>query len=414
MKVLILKGYQVNKHPLFLSLNGFYHLSHQQQKDKTLTANWKLSSSECLISRDCYWEHITHYPTANIVEVYKIISAEIMHISPLKGKTYAFIINLSKSRTVVLYCCFSDEIITKAATYNLWRLIPETLPFYRSLFNDNKLYYTDITISPVKLSSGSIKHEVEHVEPALLDNALEPNKTLHHQLIIKVEANKLASFPQTSNVTIPLSESMIGDAQIINNTKYYQVLMNFRALDSLDFIVQITDKIKKTLIRNKHLSSVITMFCISLVLTFIVGKTALLLWQQDHLSNEITSEKANSVLSIRLSNNLKKAKIDINNINKHLSEHSPKTQVLRVLKSTINNDNKLEFKTINISPVDMQLQGTVNSAAALLADLSKIKGFYQVQFNSPPATIKNIGERFNINISYDQKIYSNKSNKITP
>jgi len=399
----------VNKHPLFLSLNGLYHLSHQQHA-KTITANWRLSSSLCLISRDCYWEHVAHYPTANIVEVYKIISAEINQISPLPGKTHAFIINLSQSQAVVLYCCFSDNIVTKAASYNLWRLVPESLPFYRTLYGDNQLYYTDATFSAINLSPLSIEHE----ETASLDTESETNKTLNHQIIIKIETNKLASLPHISNADIPLSDSAISDALLINNEKYYQILMDFRVLDSLDLMLQITGNIKKSIIRNKHLSTAATMFCASLVLTFILGKSAFLLWQHDYLSNEISSAKANAVSAIKLSNNLKKTKLDINKINQHLSEHSPKTQLLRILNTVSNHDNKLKFQTINISPVDIQLQGTTISAAALLADLSKVKGFSQVEFNSPPATIKSVGERFNINITYDQKIYPNKSNQITP
>ena len=399
----------MNKHPLFLSLNGFYQLPHQQQK-KPITANWKLSSSTCLITRDCYWEHIAYYPTANIIEVYKIIAAEIDQISPLPSKTYAFIINLSQNQAVVLYCSFLDAILAKAASYNLWRLIPESLPLYRALFRENKVFYTDAILASVNINAANIEPE----KSASPGGELESNQKLNNQLIIKIAGNKLASLPQDSDATRPFSEPMISEAHLIDSDTHYQILTRYRALDALDFIVQTADYIKKSIIRYKHLSSIASIFCVSLILTFIMGKTAFLLWQHDHLSNEISLAKANAVHTIVLSNDLKKIKMDIRNVNQHLSEHSSKTQIFKILKELANNDNQLVFKTINISPAEIQLHGTITSAAALLADLSKIKGFSQVQFNTPPATNKNAGENFNINIFYDQQIYSNKSNKITP
>lgn len=399
----------MNKQPLFLSLNGFHQLSHQQQK-KPLTANWKLSSSSCLITRDCYWEYVAYYPTTNIIEVYKIIAAEIDQISPFPGKTTAFIVNLSQNKAVVLYCCFLDTILAKAAPYNLWRLVPETLPLYRALFGDNKIFYTDATFSSVNIISANSEPE-KSTSPT---EKFESNKQLNNQLIIKIDANKLASLPQNLDTTMPFSDAMLNEAQLIKNETYHKILTRYRALDVLDFTVQAADFIKNSFLHYKHLSSIASIFCVSLILTFIMGKSAFLLWQHDHLSNEISLAKANAFHSVGLSNDLKKIKLDIKNINEHLNEHGTKTQLFKLLKKLANNDNKLVFKTINISPAEIQLHGTITSAAALLADLSKIKGFSQVQFNTPPATKKDIGENFNINVVYDQQIYSNKSTKITP
>ena len=372
-----------------MSSNGLYRLASQQQNSST-SANWLVSSSICLLARDTYWERIVYYPTGNLFEVSKIISAEIQQASPTDGKTFAYIVSVSKRQTVVLYCCFSEQILIKAGSMNLWRLIPESLPLYRALFDQNGIYSATLSLYPF-----------DRAETAAIENQVSSS-----QIILKIGESNLSSLPAESEELSVFSEVLLADASLIQAQESYALITKYQLLDAVDFIVQSTFTLKKLLHNKGNLAATVGKFMISLLLTFTLGKSAILVWQESTLKAEVAQDRAKATHSIGLSNQLKKVNTEIGLINTKLNEHGSKAQLLKLLHQVIDKDNQLEFSTINISPVDIVLLGTVKSAAELMATLSRIAGFNQVQFSSPPVTIKNVGERFNINISYNLQAYN--------
>ena len=380
--------------PLFLSTSGLFRLPHNRQ-EQAQKGGWGASNALCIVSRDAYWENIAVYPTGNIIEVYKIIAAEINQISPLPGTTKAYIIETSKERTSVLYCCYSDQLIEKAKQFRLWRLIPESLPFFRSLGRENHTYLARATFAPVKIGENK--------------TGSESSTPLDHSLVIRANNNKLSSLPYNKQATPPFSDDIGYDNEIISDTRYAQIVTRFRLLSCLDFFSHIRDWLGAALLKNKHLASYSLALLTSLVLTFIIGKSALVTWQHNSLTNEINSSKSDAIRSIELLNMVRRQQTDITKVNNSLSNHGPKSLILSLISQHTN--EATIFTTINISPADIQLRGTTDSATDLLNLLNKIQGFHEVSFSHPPATLKSGEELFNIYISYDQDVYSNR---ITP
>jgi len=406
----------LSSHHLLLGQNGLFCLSSHQHLKKQQNNNFidklRFHVSKCFIARDSYWENIVHYPTANIIEVYKIITAELPQVSPIKGHTYAYIVNLSNNKATVLYCCFSEEIVSAAKAHKLWRLLPESLPYYRYLFNKQGLYFSSVALTPfhylTKKENGLIQkdHGLTKKESVLIKerSSIEDNAQHTSELLLKIEADKLSSLPVNKNNLDMFTTAMLAESSTLEKNDIHQLFNKFNPLNVLDFGHHVIEKVTQLVKKQSHLTSYVAIVLLTSILTFMIGKSLFLSWHESHLTQLIAESKVTANKSLKLSNELKKIKNDIDNINTNLAGHPPRTQLLRILITLVNKDNQLKFSTIDISPSQMQIRGTITNAASLLSALSKVTGFNQVAFNTPPATLRKGGEGFNIQLHFNDNI----------
>lgn len=394
----MLEGYRLSSRHLFLSQNELFFLLHgheeglqEESKKYNLIEMFRFTFSTCYLARNSYWEHIAHYPTANLLEIRKIVQAEVAHIAPMDGQTYAYIINLSNNRTTVLYCCFPEKVMALAKSFNLWRLLPETLPYYRYLFDKVGVYRT-------KLNTLAFNNSEDKY------NLVNDDISLYSELLIKVDTDTCSSLPIDRDSLESFSITMMEEATILEKSESENIFNKFNLLNVLDFTVQAIRRITGLVNKKGYLVRYVAIVFIALLLTFIVGKSAFLTWNHSHLTEKIAESKNAAVGSLKLSNELKVIKTDINKINRSIALQVSKSQLLKVLSHLVEKDSSLEFSVIDISTAEMQLRGVSNNASNLLTTLSNINGFNQVEFNSPPAGLKEGGERFFIKLRFDENV----------
>lgn len=384
----------MTNYPLILNQDGVYFLSNGKQRGKKLATGWRFFSSTCYISRSSYWETVTSYPTANLFEVYKIVTAEIPHISPVSGDVRAYVIGTVKQKTYVLFCCFSVEIMNKASFHSLWRLIPETLPIYRQYLNTNKSYLIDVALSPYPLEDGFESHLSE----------------INNKLLVNVSPQRLASLPFDSNARDDTLPALCETAEKVDNNAYFKILKQPHPMKIVDVSSQFISVFKRLFKNNKKSALYGVLFLGSVLLTYVIGKSSYLLLQEQQLSAEVTQTKRAASDVLILANNLKKYKSDITLLNEALLSQTPKAQLLMHLSSLLDLEISVEFKTIDIMPTGVKVTGTVTSATILLAKLAEISGIKNVEFISPPATTKEGAERFNIYFDYDENAFLEEVN----
>ena len=285
---------------LLLGPNGLFRLfnkrdgkSQEKFKKHSLIDAVRFACSTCYIGRSLYWERITHYPTTNLLEVRKIVESEIDYISPVDGNTYAYIVNLSNKRTTVLYCCFPEAIVSKAKSYNLWRLLPETLPYYRYLFGKTGVY-----LSKLDLSALLINNKENNVEVC--------DTSVSNELLIKNDGQNYSSLPVERENLDMFSTAMIKDADVIEQSNVEVIFEQFNSLIFIDLIAQVNEGIKGIVTKKAYLGRYFATVFLMALLTFIIGKSAFISWRHDYITNEITESKRAAVDSLAFSNQLKK------------------------------------------------------------------------------------------------------------
>lgn len=383
---------------VLLSLKGLFCLALQQEggteKEPTkrdLFESLRFICSTCYIARDSYWEHVAHYPTTNLHEIYKIVQAEIAHISPVDGQTNAFIVNSSSNKTIVLYCCFPEEIIITAKSYNLWRLLPETLPYYRYFYGETGVYSSTLNLSELSTNTDN-------------NHTVVGDGSLYSELLIKNDADMFSSLPVNSDNLDMYSIAMREEATVITCNEKLKIFHKFNRLDVIDFIVQAIGGVKGIVSKNGYVARYITIAFIAFMLTFIVGKSAYTTWHYSYLTEKIAEAKSSAVGALKLSNELKIIKRDIIKINTSVTSQVSRFHLLNVLSDLIDKDNDLKYSIVDILSGEMQLRGTVKNSANLLMAIANINGFSQVEFSRPPVNIKEGGERFFINLHFDERV----------
>lgn len=385
------KGYHVSSSSLLLNFSGLYqnvYSKPQQQFEidakghllSTFFKRWKLTFAKCYLARGTYWETVVSYPTGNILETKTIIQSEIGSIAPLSGTTYAFIINLSKNHTTVLYCCFPSNILEHANKHGIWRILPETLPFYRSLFFEKGAF----------LIEGRFQSLDAQIEQA--------NDTDISQFLIRISDGNIASLSLCSDEMEVSALEGLDDYLSIDNEKYLDVASTKSWLELIDFVSNCYFKFQNLKDKLSSRLSYAAGFIISFFLAFIISKSIFISWQEDNFKEKISVARTSANESIKLTTDLKQAKVDIEKLNNVFNQQTRKSYLLQLLDSLINDDNELIFSSINISPSEIYIIGTVKSATVLLSRLSEIEEFEEVQFVSPPAEVKDLGERFNIKL----------------
>ena len=378
---------------LFLGGKGLYQLSVRAPSTKKNILNSLIkalpwSMSNCTILRDNYWELVKSYPTSNLIEIYKIIKSEIAEISPLPGKTSAYIIHISKNSSIVLYCCFSHDVLAKAKHYNLFRLIPETLPLYRQLFNKEGTYNSNVTLEPVLYDSIDTDTDNHH-------------SFLKNSLLLQISDSNIASLSVSESKGVEFFiTQQLDNAIEIKEAQYASILKHFHVLKFLDCYSQVLIYLSELKSRWGHIGPYFLVFTLSFIFTVVIGVSAYSVWQNDYLSSKVATQNSYALESIQATNKLKEIKNDIIKINKTLKEHPEKSPILIKL-SELSEKQNFEITTIDISPVDIQLQGLTDSAVNLLSTLSKTPGFNDVEFVRSPSPDKEGQERFYIKLSYD-------------
>ncbi len=386
---------------LLLNQSALFCLSLGQEcnsegkRKEGIIARLRFSCSVCYIVRDLYWENIALYPTANLLEVYKIVQAEIENISPVAGRTFAYIVNSSKNSTAVLYCCFPEEIMARAKSYHLWRLLPETLAYYRYLYGKSGVYQVKL-----QLSSANIILNDENVS----DGELTPCS----EVLIKIDGDTCSSLPVNKAKVDMFTVAMMEEATVIKENETRVILNKFNFLNIIDLSVQSVHFIINIVNKKGYLARYVAIVLITFVLTFMLGKSAMITWHNNYLTEKVAHAKSIAVESLKLSNELKNIKSDINKINAVMELQLSKKKLLNILSGLVDKDNGLEFLTIDISPEEMQLRGTIKNSASFLTALSNVHGFDEVAFNLPPATLKSGLERFFIKLRFDRNINKNK------
>lgn len=388
------KGHGLSNHNLLLRQSNLFCISstsNELLKEQSLLNKLRFYWSTCYISREDYWEHITHYPTTNLMEVYKISKAELPYISPIDGNTYAYIVNVSKNKTTVLYCCFSKKVIASAQSNKLWRLLPESLPYYRYFFDKKGIYHTCSNLTAFK----------DNKRPL---NAVNIETEEASELLVKIDNDNLSSLPASDMNADTLSIAMLEDAASIDASETQRILNKFSSLKILDFSFHVIEYFTLFTQNKSYLARYLIAFFMAFIFTFMLGKSAFLVWNNTYLTDVVAESKQAAAKSIKLSNQLKQVKSNIVNINESINTHLPKELILQVLVNIVNKDNDIVFAAINVSSEEIQIRGTAKNASALLNTLSKISGFKQVEFNTPPATLRTGEQRFNININFDNKL----------
>lgn len=94
-------------HYAFSSQNGLYCLT--DTKEKRSIANI------CLLERDAYWQAERHYNNINIIDLPKLIKAEVAIIAPFPGRVFWNIKKLSTNQALVVYIVVPIEHIEAIA-----------------------------------------------------------------------------------------------------------------------------------------------------------------------------------------------------------------------------------------------------------------------------------------------------------
>lgn len=381
-----------------LSQSGLFCLSLENGgdvKEKSNKRNFietiRFACSRCYIARDSYWEKITHYPTGNLLEVYKIVNAEVSSIAPIKGQTYAYIVNTASNKTTVLYCCFPENLLARAKSHRLWRLLPETLPFYRHFYGLSGVY-----LSTISLTSAAEMTSRSGVEDDISARCSE--------LLIKNDSNTCSTLPVNRDDLDTFSAVALEEATVINHNDMKSIFHKFTPLSIIDFTVQVIECVSGLVNKNTHLARYAAIASVTFLLTFIVGKSAFIAWHHSYLTDKVNQSKNAAAASLRLSNELKQVKLTVKKVNSAIASQIPKAYLLKILSDLVDEENSLKFSLIDILPTEIQLRGTSNNAANLLSTLANIDGFNQVEFNSPPASLKEGGERFFIKLQFDENV----------
>lgn len=395
----MLKGYRLNSRKLLLSQSALFYLPFgegsigEENSKYALINRICFTSSLCYVARDSYWEQLVQYPTGNLLEVYKIIKAEVAFIAPVEGRTFYYIVNTSKDNTAVLYCCFSEKVIEKANQLSLWRIQPETLPYYRYLYGRSGVYLTRLPLAFLKNRAN------EQVETG--------DQIPDSEVLIKIDGSNCSSLPVNKTKLDDFTAATIDEASIIEQDEVKLLFNKFNLFSLADFLGQVVQFLMNTLNNKGYLVRYLAIVFITFILTFIVGKSATLTWYNNYVNEQIASAKSSAVTSLKLSNELRDIKSDISKVNASLELQVSKKALLNILSSLVTEENELEFTVIDISQNEMQLRGTTKSSVDLLTALSNASGFDEVKFYSPPASLKNGLERFFITLRFDQNITIN-------
>ena len=348
--------------------------------------NFISSWQNYFVSRDQYWEQVVSYPTANIIELYKIIRADIDSVAPIIGTTQAYIVSIDSDNSTVLYCCYNEEFMQQINTLGLWRLTPISLPFYRRYYQSPSLLHLTIDLYKVNNSTKDVEafHDIESQE----------------SLLLQISNESMSSLPCSNNNENPFIAMKSEEASKLDDSEIDEVLSKPSLLKYTDLISPLINYFFHLKARWGNKAKYVLIFIISVFVSFNLGWSAFLVWQSNYLANKVEEQRKEANQAINIVNKLNTIKADILKINDQVAQTSSKALLLAKLNKLTELDDSLNIQSVEIYKNDVKISGLSANATEVLSILIKLNEFENIKFISPPSSRGKGREFFNISFEY--------------
>ena len=348
--------------------------------------NFISSWQNYFVSRDQYWEQVVSYPTANIIELYKIIRADIDSVAPIIGTTQAYIVSIDSDNSTVLYCCYNEEFMQQINTLGLWRLTPISLPFYRRYYQSPSLLHLTIDLYKVNNATKGVEafHDIEDQE----------------SLLLQISNESMSSLPCSNNNENPFIAMKSEEASKLDDSEIDEVLSKPSLLKYTDLISPLINYFFHLKARWGNKAKYVLIFIISVFVSFNLGWSAFLIWQNSYLTNKVEAQREEANKAVNVVNKLNTIKADILKINHQIVQASSKVLLLAKLNQLAESDDSLIIQSVEIYKNDVKISGVSANATDVLSILIKLNEFENIKFISPPSSRGKDKEFFNISFEY--------------
>lgn len=359
--------------------------------------NFISSWQNYFVSREQYWEQVVSYPTANIIELYKIIQVEIDIISPIKGTSQAYIVSIGSDNSTVLYCCYNEAFMQQVNKLGLWRLTPISLPFYRHYYNKPCLLHLSIAAHSVN----SIRKDVEVLR----------STESKESLLLQISESSMSSLPCLNDDENQFLAMKGEEASRLCESEIDNALRKPSLLKYTDLISPLIKYFFHLKERWGSSAKYVLIFIVCVFLSFNLGWSAFLIWQNNYLSNKVEEQREEANRSVNVVNKLNTLKADILKINNKITQTSSKALLLAKLNKLTESDASLIIQSVEIYKNDVKISGVSSNATDVLSILIKLNEFENIKFISPPSSRGKDKEFFNISFEYkvNSKIASNNN-----
>ena len=344
-----------------------------------LTRDWQ----PCFVSRTLYWEKVVSYPTHNLLEVKNIVEAERHNISPISGKTSAYLVSVEKNITFVLYCCMPATVISLAHEHKLKRILPISLPYYRQLAKNHGDF--QIFISSNELPDSKVG-DLATSEPS--------------SLLMSNNSAFMRSLPISGELTEGVLSYPLKEAKKIDRQASRKMLLKWHYLSTTDWLEPVKEHIDTHRSSLVNIGKYTSIVFASFFLAYIAFESAFLTIENKYLKSEVANNRLAAGESITASGKIKKIDEAIVQINTVRQNNVPKSILLQLFSDITKQSENLVFNLIEVYREDIRLRGTSDNATEVLSLLIKQQGFTNVEFSSPPINQKSGVEIFDIKMKY--------------
>ena len=348
--------------------------------------NFISSWQNYFVSREQYWEQVVSYPTANLIELYKIIRAEIDIVAPIKGTTQAYIISIDSDNSTVLYCCYNEQFMQQVNNFGLWRLTPISLPFYRSYYQSPNLLYLTIDLHRVNSTTKDV--ETFH------------SRENHESLLLQISNESMSSLPCSDGDENQFIAMKGEEANRLDCLEIDEALSKPSLLKYTDLISPIIKYFFHLKERWGTRAKYVLIFIVAVFVSFNLGWSAFLVWQSNYLANKVEEQRKEANQAINIVNKLNTIKADILKINDQVAQTSSKALLLAKLNKLTELDDSLNIQSVEIYKNDVKISGLSANATEVLSILIKLNEFENIKFISPPSSRGKGREFFNISFEY--------------
>lgn len=358
--------------------------------------NFISSWQNYFVSREEYWEQVVSYPTPNVIELYKIIRAEIDIVAPIKGTTQAYIVNIDSDNSTVLYCCYNEQFMQQVNTFGLWRLTPISLPFYRRYYQSPSLLY--LTIDLYRVNGATKDVETFH------------DRESHESLLLKISNGSMSSLPCSDDESQFIA--MKGEeANRLEEPEIDDALSKPSLLKYTDLISPLIKYFFHLKERWGNRTKYVLIFITCVFVSFNLGWSAFLIWQNSSLTDKVEEQREDANKAVNVVNKLNTIKADISKINHQIAQANSKVLLLAKLNELAESDDSLIIQSVEIYKNDVKISGVSANATDVLSILIRLNEFENIKFISPPSSRGKDREFFNISFEYrgNSQIVSEKN-----
>ncbi|QBG35300.1 hypothetical protein [Litorilituus sediminis] len=202
------------------SINNYFSISHHFTEENGFVAidksKHKKFANICLVNRSCYWHAKKDYSNINLIELPKLIKAEIKQIAPFEGDIFWQIERLTIQGAIVHYYVIPNQIIDSIRPKCQF-IFPESNGSNSLLLSLNEGVSSESVISAEQLGMKNIFSLCGLFIKKARDEKVIVQK-LTNKMLFLLASISIVSFVLLSSVYLSLYQSYYQDATLANKS----------------------------------------------------------------------------------------------------------------------------------------------------------------------------------------------------